>query len=112
MRISDFDYRLPEELIARYPTVERRASRLLEVGDDLGDRHFADLPSLLRQGDLLVFNDTRVIHARLRGQKESGGRCEVLIERIQSDYTALAHVRASKSPPAGSAHEESRRPGR
>jgi S-adenosylmethionine:tRNA ribosyltransferase-isomerase len=102
MRISDFNYELPDELIAQYPTPERGASRLLEVSDSFHDRQFADLPGLLRRGDLLVFNDTRVIRARLRARKETGGRTEVLIERIQGDTTALAHVRASKSPPAGS----------
>ncbi len=102
MRISDFDYALPAELIARYPTAERRASRLLEVGDELNDRRFADLPTLLRPGDLLVFNDTRVIHARLHGRKETGGRCELLIERIQSEDSALVQVRASKTPKPGS----------
>lgn len=103
MRISDFNYELPSELIAQYPLPERGAGRLLDVSDTLHDRQFADLPGLLRAGDLLVFNDTRVIRARLRGRKETGGRAEVLIERVQSEYTALAHVRASKSPPAGSA---------
>jgi S-adenosylmethionine:tRNA ribosyltransferase-isomerase len=102
MRITDFDYTLPDELIARYPTAERRASRLLEVGDSLQDRQFADLPLLLQEGDLLVFNDTRVIHARLHAQKDTGGRCEVLVERVQGDTTALAQVRASKSPKPGS----------
>jgi S-adenosylmethionine:tRNA ribosyltransferase-isomerase len=102
MQISDFDYELPAELIARYPTGERRASRLLEVGAGLNDRSFAELPALLRSGDLLVFNDTRVIHARLRGQKETGGRCEVLVERVQADSAAIAQVRASKSPRPGS----------
>ena len=102
MRISDFDYELPDELIAQYPTPERRASRLLDVSDSLHDRQFVDLPGLLRPGDLLVFNDTRVIRARLRAQKETGGRAEVLIERLQDDHTALAQVRASKSPKAGS----------
>jgi S-adenosylmethionine:tRNA ribosyltransferase-isomerase len=103
MRISDFNYELPDELIAQYPMPERGASRLLEVSDTLHDRQFANLPGLLQAGDLLVFNDTRVIRARLRGRKETGGRAEVLIERVQSEYTALAHVRASKSPKAGSA---------
>jgi len=102
MQLSDFDYTLPDELIARYPTAERRASRLLEVGDVLSDRQFADLPALLRPDDLLVFNDTRVIHARLRARKETGGRCEILIERIQDDDSVLAQVRASKSPKPGS----------
>jgi S-adenosylmethionine:tRNA ribosyltransferase-isomerase len=103
MRISDFNYELPDELIAQYPMPERGASRLLEVSDTLRDRQFADLPRLLRAGDLLVFNDTRVIRARLRGRKETGGRVEVLIERVQSEHTVLAHVRASKTPPAGTA---------
>jgi len=101
MRITDFDYTLPDELIARYPTAERRASRLLEVGDSLQDRQFANLPLLLREGDLLVFNDTRVIHARLRGHKETGGQCEVLIERVQGEDTAIGQVRASKTPKPG-----------
>lgn len=102
MQISDFDYALPAELIARYPTAERRASRLLEVSDELQDRRFSELPSLLRPGDLLVFNNTRVIHARLRARKETGGRCEVLVERLQGEAEALAQVRASKSPKPGS----------
>ena len=102
MQISDFDYSLPDELIARYPTAERRASRLLEVGSRLRDRRFAELPALLAPGDLLVFNDTRVIHARLRGQKETGGRCEILVERIESEDSVLAQVRTSKTPKPGS----------
>jgi S-adenosylmethionine:tRNA ribosyltransferase-isomerase len=101
MQISDFDYVLPEALIARYPASERRASRLLDVGERLVDRRFADLPTLLRPGDLLVFNDTRVIPARLRGAKETGGRVEILIERVQDERRALAQVRASKSPRRG-----------
>ncbi len=102
MLVSDFDYELPDELIAQYPTRERRASRLLEVSDGLQDRSFADLPRLLRTNDLLVLNDTRVIPARLHAVKETGGRTEVLIERVEADDTALAQVRASKSPKAGS----------
>ncbi|HSM29496.1 MAG TPA: tRNA preQ1(34) S-adenosylmethionine ribosyltransferase-isomerase QueA [Woeseiaceae bacterium] len=102
MQMSDFDYALPDELIARYPAAERRASRLLEVGSQLADRQFAELPSLLLQGDLLVFNDTRVIPARLAAVKETGGRVEILIERIESACCALAQVRASKSPKKGS----------
>jgi S-adenosylmethionine:tRNA ribosyltransferase-isomerase len=101
MRISDFDYSLPDELIAQHPARERRASRLLEVGSALNDRLFADLPGLLNPGDLLVYNDTRVIRARLRGHKESGGRAEILIERVVGEYSALAQVRASKSPKPG-----------
>ena len=101
MRIEDFDYRLPEELIARYPTAERRDSRLLEVGATLVDRRFAGLPELLEAGDLLVFNDTRVIPARLAARKETGGSAEILIERIESSHSALALVRASRSPAPG-----------
>jgi S-adenosylmethionine:tRNA ribosyltransferase-isomerase len=102
MQISDFDYSLPDELIARYPASERRASRLLEVGEQLADRRFSDLPMLLEAGDLLVFNDTRVIAARLAATKETGGRAEILIERIESERSAIAQVRASKTPRAGS----------
>jgi len=104
MRLADFDYSLPPELIATHPTVERCDSRLLSVnaqGDQIEDRLFRDLPSLLRPGDLLVFNDTRVIHARLHGHKRSGGKVEILIERILSDSNALAHIKASKSPGPG-----------
>ncbi|MDH3430252.1 MAG: tRNA preQ1(34) S-adenosylmethionine ribosyltransferase-isomerase QueA [Gammaproteobacteria bacterium] len=102
MRISDFDYTLPGDLIAQFPTPERRASRLLELADSLSDRQFADLPGLLRAGDLLVFNDTRVMRARLHARKQTGGRVEVLIERMRDDHGALAQVRASKSPKPGS----------
>ena len=101
MLISDFDYELPTELIARYPTRDRRDSRLLAVTDGLADLGFADLPSLLRAGDLLVFNDTRVIKARLAARKETGGKAEILIERVESDRIALALLRASKSPKPG-----------
>ena len=102
MLISDFDYELPEELIAQYPTADRRGSRLLAVADGLSDLDFGELPTLLRPDDLLVFNDTRVIRARLPARKDTGGRAEILIERASSDRDALAHVRASKSPKAGS----------
>ncbi|MEM7431199.1 MAG: tRNA preQ1(34) S-adenosylmethionine ribosyltransferase-isomerase QueA [Pseudomonadota bacterium] len=105
MFLSDFDYELPDELIARYPTAKRRDSRLLDVGHSLADRAFADLPSLLRAGDLLVFNDSRVIPARLFGRKSTGGKVEVLIERIESERTAVAHVRASKTPKPASTLE-------
>jgi S-adenosylmethionine:tRNA ribosyltransferase-isomerase len=101
MLISDFDYALPDELIARFPAAERRDSRLLEVGTALVDRQFREFPELLREGDLLVFNDTRVIRARLRGRKASGGRVELLVERITGERTALVHLRASKPPQAG-----------
>jgi S-adenosylmethionine:tRNA ribosyltransferase-isomerase len=102
MRISDFHYELPDELIARYPAAQRRDSRLLEVSDSCHDRQFAEFPELLQAGDLLVFNDTRVIPARLRGHKETGGRVEILVERVTADSSAIAHIRASKSPRAGS----------
>jgi S-adenosylmethionine:tRNA ribosyltransferase-isomerase len=101
MRLTDFDYDLPSELIATHPTADRRASRLLCVdypNERLSDRHFSDLPSLLQPGDLLVFNDTRVIRARLRGRKRSGGKVEILIERVTSKTAALAHIKASKTP--------------
>lgn len=102
MFLSDFDYELPDELIARYPATERRASRLLLVGERLEDRQFSDLPACLSPDDLLVFNDTRVIRARLRGRKASGGQVELLVERITDDHAVVAQVRASKSPKAGS----------
>ena len=102
MLISDFDYELPEGLIAQYPVRDRRGSRLLAVAQGLADLSFADLPSLLHPGDLLVFNDTRVIKARLAARKETGGRAEILIERVTGERTALAHVRASKTPKPGS----------
>jgi len=102
MQMTDFDYALPDALIARYPAAERRASRLLEVGAQLQDRRFAELPALLRAGDLLVFNDTRVIPARLAAAKQSGGRVEILIERVLEERRALAQVRASKTPQPGS----------
>ena len=105
MQRTDFHYDLPESLIAQRPAAERRGSRLLLLDGASGaveDRQFAELPGLLRPGDLLVFNDTRVIPARLFGQKESGGRVEVLVERITGDHEVLAHVRASKSPRPGS----------
>lgn len=104
MFLTDFDYTLPTELIAAYPSVERRASRLLSLSaadNFLEDRLFSDLPSLLRPGDLLVFNDTRVIRARLHGHKQTGGKVEILIERIVSELTALAHIKASKTPKPG-----------
>ncbi|MCW5590934.1 MAG: tRNA preQ1(34) S-adenosylmethionine ribosyltransferase-isomerase QueA [Burkholderiales bacterium] len=103
MKLSDFDYALPPELIAQHPAPQRSASRLLRVepGGALRDLAFRDLPSLLDPKDLLVFNDTRVIKARLRGRKDTGGEVEALVERVTGEGTALAHVRASKSPRAG-----------
>jgi S-adenosylmethionine:tRNA ribosyltransferase-isomerase len=100
--LSDFDFELPPELIAQTPLAERSASRLLQVqGAQLTDRRFSDIVALLQPGDLLVFNDTRVIKARLFGVKETGGRIEALVERILDARTVHAQVRASKSPPPG-----------
>ena len=97
MRVSDYDYRLPDDLIARYPAEPRTASRLLVVaGDRLRDARFSDLPGFLRRGDLLVLNDTRVIRARLLGRKPTGGRVEVFVERVEGESRLLARVRASK----------------
>ena len=102
LSVDLFDFPLPPELIAQHPARERSASRLLHVdGPHLADLRFTDLPGLLAPGDLLVFNDTRVIKARFFGQKDSGGQVEVLLERIVDERHALAQVRASKSPKAG-----------
>ena len=105
MKRSDFNYLLPPQLIAQHPLSERSASRLLVLdGAKGGLRHqrFYELPDFLNSDDLLVFNDTRVIPARLWGQKVTGGKVEVLIERLTGSHTAVAHIRASKSPQAGS----------
>ena len=105
MRLDDFDYHLPAELIAQAPAAERSASRLLHldgVTGELRDRRFAEVIELLRPGDLLVLNDTRVIKARLTGRKATGGRIEVLIERVLDQHHAQAQVRASHAPQAGS----------
>lgn len=100
--LSDFDFELPAGLIAQAPLAERTRSRLLHVlPKERKDRKFADLLSLLQAGDLLVFNDTRVLNARFLGTKETGGKVEVLIERVLDARTVLAQVRASKSPSAG-----------
>jgi len=101
MFLSDFDYELPPDLIAQYPPARRRDSRLLVVGKSLEDRQFKDLPALLHDGDLLVFNDTRVIRARLHGRKQTGGQVEVLVERVLPASEILAQVRASKTPKPG-----------
>jgi len=101
MKVSNFSYDLPDELIARYPQPERCASRLLSLNGNNGnlvDGQFPDLISHLNAGDLMIFNDTRVIPARIFGKKASGGKLEVLIERIIDEHTVLAHVRCSKSP--------------
>ncbi len=105
MQRSDFKYDLPPELIAQKPLEERSASRLLVLDGATGaveDRRFTDITDYLRPGDLLVFNDTRVIPARLFGRKETGGKVEVLVERVTGPDSVLAHVRASKAPKAGS----------
>lgn len=105
MKTSEFDFFLPDELIARYPLPERTASRLLHVDGRSGaleDRRFADLPGLCRPGDLLVFNDTRVIKARLHGEKATGGKVEALVERVLSEHEALLFIRASHAPKPGS----------
>ena len=99
MRLSDFDYALPPDLIAQHPPERRSASRLLHVDGATGaleDLRFADIESLLDSRDLLVVNDTRVIKARLRGRKDSGGDVEMLVERVLDENRALAQVRASK----------------
>ena len=99
---SDFDFALPPELIAQHPAPERSGSRLLDgSGAAPVDRTFRDLPALLREGDLLVFNDTQVVKARLFGEKPSGGKLELLIERVLPDGTVAAHMKVSKKPRAG-----------
>jgi S-adenosylmethionine:tRNA ribosyltransferase-isomerase len=101
--LSDFDFALPPELIAQHPAAERSASRLLDgTGEAPVDRIFRELPQLLRAGDLLVFNDTKVIKARLLGAKASGGAIEALVERVLPHHEVWAHLRASKSPKPGS----------
>lgn len=105
MRVSDFHFDLPDDLIARYPLPERVGSRLLVVdGNDntLEHKHFIDIVDCLREGDLLVLNDTRVIPARLFGQKASGGKIEVMVERVLDKHHVLTQIRASKSPKQGS----------
>ena len=105
--LSDFDFTLPEELIAQHPAAERSGSRLLDGrGDTMADRRFAELPELLQPGDLLVFNDTQVVKARLFGHKASGGKLELLIERVLSPnsdagHEVAAHMKVSKKPLPG-----------
>lgn len=104
MLVSDFHFDLPDELIARYPKPERTASRLLQLNGENGEifhRTFSDVLELINEGDLLVFNNTRVIPARMYGRKASGGKIEVLVERVLSETTFLAHVRSSKAPKTG-----------
>jgi len=104
MRTQDFDFYLPNHLIAQHPTAQRNASRLLHLDGATGklaDQLFLDLPSYFSVGDLLIFNDTRVIKARLFGQKRTGGAAEVLIERVLDEHHAMAHIRASRAPKIG-----------
>ena len=104
MQLSDFDYQLPDELIAQAPLAERSASRLLLVDpleNDFSDRQFADIVDCIDSGDLLVFNDTMVIPARLFGRKQSGGQIEVMVERVLDAATLLAQIRSSKAPKPG-----------
>ena len=105
MRVADFSFDLPEELIARYPKADRSGSRLMTLNGDSGalaDETFTDLIAHVSPGDLLVFNNTRVIPARMFGQKASGGKLEVLVERLLDEHRVLAHIRCSKSPKPGS----------
>lgn len=104
MKLSDFSYELPEALIARYPMEQRTASRLLCLDGNSGDLvhgQFTDVFDKLNPGDLMVFNNTKVIPARLLGQKESGGKLEVLVERVLDEHRVLAHVRCNKAPKPG-----------
>ncbi|MBP7525037.1 MAG: tRNA preQ1(34) S-adenosylmethionine ribosyltransferase-isomerase QueA [Propionivibrio sp.] len=102
LTLDDFNYDLPDDLIAQHPAASRTASRLLHVEPDrLRNLKFSDLPDLVQPGDLLVFNDTKVIKARLFGRKESGGQVEIMIERISDARRAVAQIRASKSPKPG-----------
>ena len=103
MQLSDFNFDLPDELIARYPREARSASRLLHL-DAQGqhhDLHFTNILDLLEPGDLLVLNDTKVMKARLKGKRASGGAVEVLVERMQTPFVAHCHIKASNSPKAG-----------
>lgn len=103
MRTDEFTFDLPERLIAQHPPKQRGASRLLDLsGPGCTHRQFADLPALLREHDLLILNDTRVLKARLAGSKATGGGVEVMVERVLNEHEVLAQVRASKSPKPGS----------
>lgn len=105
MRTTDFDFYLPDELIAQFPATERTASKLLKLDGKTGqlnDEKFIDLPQFIAPGDLLVFNNTKVIKARLAGAKATGGQIEALIERVIDTHHALAHIKSSRSPKPGS----------
>lgn len=100
--LSDFDFSLPAELVAQHPASERSASRLLDgTGPSPTDRIFRELPELLRAGDLLVFNDTQVVKARLFGEKPTGGKLELLVERVLIGQEVVCHMKVSKKPPVG-----------
>lgn len=102
--LGDFDFALPPELVAQHPSETRSGSRLLDgTGREPVDRVFHELPGLLSPGDLLVFNDTRVVKARLHGAKPTGGKAELLVERVLRDNEVVAHLKTSKKPPAGTA---------
>lgn len=104
MRVADFHFDLPDELIARYPKPDRKSSRLLQLNGETGElvhRTFSDILDQIEAGDLLIFNNTRVIPARMFGRKASGGKVEVLVERLLSDSRCLAHIRSSKAPKEG-----------
>ncbi len=104
MRTQDFDFYLPDSLIAQHPAKQRSASRLLHLNGNTGqlnDKRFIELPDFLTAGDLLVFNDTRVIKARLFGAKSTGGAAELLVERVLDEHYVLAHIRASRAPKVG-----------
>ena len=102
MKTSDFNYHLPEELIAKYPLEKRSLSRLLVFTNDIAHMHFMDIVKFFREGDLLVVNNTSVIPARIFGQKESGGKIEVMLERVMENNQALVQIRSGRSPKIGS----------
>ena len=102
--LGDFDFALPPELVAQHPAAQRSASRLLDgTSSPPADRVFRELPALLQPGDLLVFNDTQVVKARLFGEKPTGGRLELLVERVLAGHEVVAHMKVSKKPPVGTA---------
>lgn len=101
MQLADFEFELPVELIARYPATERTQSKLMKIGKEISHHIFADVIDFINQGDLVIFNDTKVIPARLYGQKKTGGKVEVLVERILDDKSILAQMRVSKTPRVG-----------
>jgi S-adenosylmethionine:tRNA-ribosyltransferase-isomerase (queuine synthetase) len=102
MKLSDFDFDLPNALIAQYPSEKRTDSRLLVVQDDFINATFSQLDEFLKPKDLLILNDTKVIPARLFGRKESGGKVEILVERLINDFEALVMIKASRAPKIGS----------